>query len=149
MAPMIFAKAILEGKPISIFNNGNMNRDFTYIDDIVNAIYLCCKKPATLDENFDRSSPNPSKSFAPYRLFNIGNSSMVNLNYFVQLLEEAIGREAIKQFKPIEPSDVQSTFADTELLYNWIGFRPSVSIEEGIRKFVDWFLSYHEINKIK
>ncbi len=149
MAPMIFAKAILEGKPISIFNNGNMNRDFTYIDDIVNAISLCCKKPATPDENFNTSSPNPSKSFAPYRLFNIGNRSMVNLNYFVLLLEEAIGREAIKQFKSIEPGDVKSTCANTELLYNWIGFRPSVSIEEGIKKFIDWFLSYYEISKKK
>ena len=149
MAPIIFAKAILECKPISIFNNGDMNRDFTYIDDIVKAISLCCEKPATPDENFNTASPNPSKSFAPYRLFNIGNRSMVNLNYFVLLLEEAIGKKAIKEFKSIEPGDVKSTCADTELLSNWIGFCPGISIEEGIKKFVDWFLSYYEIGKMK
>ena len=133
MAPIIFAKSISEGKPITIFNNGDMNRDFTYIDDIVNAISLCCQKPATPDANFNTKSPNPSKSFAPYRLFNIGNRSMVNLNYFVCLLEEAIGKKAIKKFKSMEPGDVKSTFASTELLYDWIGFAPNVSIEQGLR----------------
>ena len=143
MAPIIFAKAILEGNPIKIFNKGDMDRDFTYIDDIVNAISLCCQKPATPDKEFNTLSPNPSKSFAPYRLFNIGNSSMVNLNYFILLLEQAIGKEAIKEYKLIEPGDVKSTFASTELLYDWIGFKPNVSIEDGIKKFVNWFLSYY------
>ncbi len=143
MAPIIFAKAILEGNPIKIFNKGDMDRDFTYIDDIVNAISLCCKKPAIPDKEFNTLSPNPSKSFAPYRLFNIGNSSMVNLNYFILLLEQAIGKKAIKIYKSIEPGDVKSTFANTELLYDWIGFKPNISIEDGIKKFVNWFLSYY------
>ena len=143
MAPIIFAKSILEGKAISIFNNGDMNRDFTYIDDVVKAIYLCCCKPATPDENFNTLCPVPSKSFAPFRLFNIGNRSMVNLNYFIKLLEQAIGIEAIKEFKPIEPGDVKSTYANSELLNEWIQYEPVISIEVGIKEFVKWFLSYY------
>ncbi len=143
MAPIIFAKSIVEGKAISIFNNGDMNRDFTYIDDVVKAIYLCCCKPATPDKEFNTLYPVPSSSFAPFRLFNIGNRSMVNLNYFIKLLEKAIGKEAIKEFKPIEPGDVKSTYANSELLNEWIQYKPSVSIEEGIKEFVKWFLSYY------
>ena len=143
MAPIIFAKSILEGKAISIFNNGDMNRDFTYIDDVVKAIYLCCRKPATPDKTFNTLCPVPSRSFAPFRLFNIGNRSMVNLNYFIKLLEQAIGIEAIKEFKPIEPGDVKSTYANSELLNEWIQYEPSFSIEEGIKEFVKWFLSYY------
>ena len=143
MAPIIFAKSILDGKPISVFNNGDMNRDFTYIDDVVKAVYLCCSKPATPDENFNTTNPTPSRSFAPFRLFNIGNRSMVNLNYFIKLLEEAIGKKAIKEFKPIEPGDIKSTYSNCELLNEWIQYEPCVSIEEGIKEFVKWFLSYY------
>ena len=143
MAPMIFAKKISEGKPISVFNNGQMGRDFTYIDDVVKAIALCCQKPAFPDERFDAKSSNPSSSFAPYRVFNIGNRSMVNLNNFITLLEDTIGRKAVKEYKPIEPGDVQFTSADTKLIYDWIGFYPETSIEDGVAKFINWFNSYY------
>ncbi len=144
MAPMIFANAILNKEPISIFNYGKMKRDFTYIDDIVEGIYRCCYKKAKTDIHFDRNNPNPSKSFAPYRIFNIGNSNPIELLKFIQLLEDALGTKAIKEFKPIQPGDVIETAAKTDLLEDWIEFRPSISLEEGIVKFAKWFIEFYK-----
>ncbi len=143
MAPMIFAKAILTDKPIKIFNNGKMRRDFTYIDDVVDGIIRCCNKIATPDSNFDFLNPDPSSSFAPHRLFNLGNNSPIGLLDFIGILEDAIGKKAIKEFEPMQPGDVESTAADISKLNDWVGYKPFTSIEEGISKFVKWYRDFY------
>ncbi len=144
MAPMIFANNICNNLPIKVFNNGNMNRDFTYIDDVIEAVYKCCFKPATIDSEFDSLDPNPSSSFAPFRVFNIGNGSPVNLLEFIDLLEKNLGKKAIKDFQPMQDGDVISTHADTAKLQNWIKYSPQTSIEEGVKKFANWYLHYFD-----
>ncbi len=144
MAPMIFAKAISEKKPIKIFNYGNMKRDFTFIDDITEAVVLCCAKPASVNVNFNSLNPDPSSSFCPYRVFNIGNSKPIDLLHFIETLEENLGLEAIKDFQPIQSGDVISTESDTTALEKWIGFKPKVDINVGIKKFADWYKSYYQ-----
>ncbi len=143
MAPMIFANSILNKIPIDVFNYGKMKRDFTYIDDVVTSIISCCIKPAFPDINFDRSRPNPSTSFSPHRIFNVGNSDPIALLKFIELLENALGEKAIKLMKPIQKGDVQETYANTKLLEEWISFKPKVSIERGIIKFAKWYLDYY------
>ena len=143
MAPMIFAKAILSKTPIEVFNFGNMKRDFTYIDDVVDAVVSCCTKPAIADPNFDSKAPNPSTSFSPHRIFNVGNSKPVKLLNFIELLENALGVKAIKILKPIEMGDVKETYANSQLLEDWIKFKPKVSIENGIKLFAKWYLEYY------
>ena len=147
MAPMIFAKSILDKNPIKIFNYGKMKRDFTYIDDVVESIYRCCKKPALPNNNFDSFNPDQSSSFAPFRVFNVGNSNSINLLEFIELLEKSLGIEAIKEFSPIQPGDVVSTYADTSLLKEWIGFSPKTSINDGIKFFAEWFIDYYKKQK--
>ncbi len=142
MAPMIFAKAILERKPISVFNYGNMTRDFTYIDDVVEGVFRCCYKPAIPDLNFDAFSPNPSTSSAPHRIFNLGNSKPTKLLDFISFLEDNLGSKAIKEFKNMQAGDVLSTYADNLKLKEWIDFEPKTSIKEGIEKFSEWYLRY-------
>ena len=139
MAPMLFAKAILAGEPIRVFNQGRMRRDFTYIDDIVNGVIACADKPASADPSFDTAAPDPATSWAPHRLFNIGNSQPVQLLYFIDLLERALGRQAIRDLQPMQPGDVEATAADTSLLEAWVGFRPSTSIEVGVESFARWY----------
>ncbi len=140
MAPMIFAKSILKDRPINIYNNGDMKRDFTYIDDIVKAVYKCSLKSPEKDENFDLLNPNPATSFAPHKIFNIGNSSPVNLLSFIDLMEEKLGKKAIKIFKPLQPGDVLETSADTTKLEKWINYKPQTEIDFGVEKFAKWFL---------
>ena len=140
MAPMLFAKAILAGEPIRVFNQGRMRRDFTYIDDIVEGVVRCLDKPATPDPAFDRSAPDPSTSWAPHRLFNIGNAQSEELLDFIGLLERALGREAIKHFEPLQPGDVEATAADTTALETWVGFRPDTPLAEGVERFAAWYL---------
>ena len=123
MAPMIFSKAIMEGKPIEVFNFGKMKRDFTFIDDVVQGIYKCCKKPATSDVAFDYMNPNPSTSYAPHRIFNLGNNSTTELLYFIELLEKNLGKKAKMVLKPMQNGDVTETSADTTLLNKWIGYK--------------------------
>ncbi|MDP4707552.1 MAG: NAD-dependent epimerase [Cyanobium sp. MAG_237] len=139
MAPMLFAKAILAGEPIRVFNQGRMRRDFTYIDDIVTGVIACADKPASADPSFDTAAPDPATSWAPHRLFNIGNSQPVQLLYFIDLLERALGRQAIRDLQPMQPGDVEATAADTSLLEAWVGFRPSTSIEAGVERFARWY----------
>jgi UDP-glucuronate 4-epimerase len=139
MAPMLFAKALLAGEPIRVFNHGRMRRDFTYIDDIVTGVIACADKPASADSNFDPAAPDPATSWAPHRLFNIGNSEPVELLYFIDLLERALGRQAIRDLQPMQPGDVEATAADTSLLEAWVGFRPSTSIEVGVERFARWY----------
>ena len=139
MAPMIFANSIIKEEPISIFNYGDMLRDFTYIDDIIEGIFRCCYKPATSCENFDFLNPKPSKSFAKHRIFNIGNNKPVQLLEFVEAIETSLGKKAIKEFKPMQMGDVKNTFANVDLLKDWVDFQPKTSIEEGVSLFINWF----------
>jgi UDP-glucuronate 4-epimerase len=141
MAPMLFAKAILAGEPIRVFNRGRMRRDFTYIDDIVAGVIACVDKPASADSAFDASAPDPATSWAPHRLFNIGNSEPVELLRFIELLEQALGRPAIRDLQPMQPGDVQATAADTHLLEAWVGLRPATPIELGVERFAKWLLT--------
>ena len=143
MAPMLFARAILAGEPIKVFNHGKMQRDFTYIDDIVEGVLRCCDKPATANLDFDPLHPDPATAAAPHRVFNIGNSQPTELLRFIEIMEEALGRKAIKVFQPMQPGDVVATAADTEALEQWIGFKPVTSIEKGIDQFTSWFQTYH------
>ena len=139
MAPMLFARAILAGEPIRVFNHGRMRRDFTYIDDIAEGVIRCLDKPATPDPGFDAAHPDPATSWAPHRLFNIGNSQPVELLHFIDLLEQALGRKAIRQLEPMQPGDVEATAADTRLLEQWVGFAPATPLEQGIERFARWY----------
>ena len=142
MAPMLFARAILAGEPIKVFNHGRMQRDFTYIDDIVEGVIRCCDKPATANPDFDALRPDPATASAPHRLFNIGNSQPTDLMRFITVMEQALGREAVKDFQPMQPGDVVATAADTHALERWVGFRPSTSIETGVSLFARWYRDY-------
>ena len=142
MAPMLFARAILAGEPIKVFNHGKMQRDFTYIDDIVEGIVRCCDKPATLNSEFDPLDPDPATAAAPHRVFNIGNSQPIELLRFIEVMEQALGQVAIKDFQPMQPGDVLSTAADTSALENWINFKPTTTIENGIHQFAEWYFKY-------
>ena len=144
MAPMLFARAILAGEPIRVFNHGAMQRDFTYIDDIVEGVIRCLDKPATANPHFNPLAPDPATAAAPHRLFNIGNSQPVPLLRFIELLEQALGREAIRDLQPIQPGDVPSTAADTSALEAWVDFRPSTPIETGVARFASWYRDYTE-----
>ena len=143
MALFLFTKAIVAGTPIDVYNNGNMMRDFTYIDDIVESIIRLLPKPPTANISFDTSHPDSSSSWAPYQVFNIGNSSPVPLMDYIDALELSLGKKAIKKFLPIQPGDVPATSADTEKLSNWIDFRPSTKIEYGVSKFVSWYRDFY------
>lgn len=145
MALFLFTKAILEGKPIDVYNHGKMKRDFTYVDDIVEGIVRLLPKAPKGNKAWNGSAPDPATSFAPYRVFNIGNNKPVELLRFIEVLEEKLGRKAVKNFMPIQPGDVPETYADIEALENAIGFRPLASIEEGIGNFVTWYKKYYKI----
>ena len=145
MAPMLFAKAILAGEPIKVFNHGKMQRDFTYIDDIVEGVLRCCDKPATANAAFDPLHPDPATAAAPHRVFNIGNSQPTELLRFIAVMEQAFGREAIKDFQPMQPGDVVATAADTSALEQWVGFKPSTSIETGVDAFARWYRDYFNV----
>src|SRR5699024_2039954 len=138
MAYFSFAKDILAGNTIKVFNEGNMQRDFTYIDDIVDGIVRLIDKAPQPNENWDRENPDPSSSYAPYKVYNIGNNQPVKLMDFIQTLEKHLGIEAKKEFLPMQPGDVQATFADIEDLQKTTGFEPSTTIDDGLKKFVDW-----------
>ncbi|MDW8331645.1 MAG: NAD-dependent epimerase [Cyclobacteriaceae bacterium] len=146
MALFLFTKAILEGRPIDVYNYGRMKRDFTYIDDIVEGLVRLLPRIPQPDANWSGMHPDPATSFAPYRLYNIGNNSPVELMRFIEVLEEKLGRKAEKNFLPIQDGDVPETYADVNDLMRDTGFRPSTSIEEGIGKFVEWYKSFYGIN---
>ena len=145
MAPMLFARAILAGEPIKVFNGGQMQRDFTYIDDIAEGVIRCLDKPASADPDFDPLHPDPATAAVPHRLFNIGNSQPIALMRFIEVLEQALGREAIRDFQPMQPGDVLATAADTSALEAWVGFRPSTSIEAGVENFARWYRGYYGV----
>ena len=143
MAPMLFANAIKNKLPIKVFNYGKMKRDFTYIDDVVEAIYRCCLKPATADEQFDALNPSPATSKAPHRIFNLGNNNSVELLTFINILEKEMGLEAEKEFVKMQQGDVEETAANTEYLSQWINFAPNTSLQVGIKNFVKWFIDFY------
>lgn len=144
MAAYLFTKAIMEERPIDVFNHGQMRRDFTYIDDIIAALVRLIDVTATPDENFDLQHPDPSTSpTAPYRIYNIGNSEPETLERYIEVIEECIGRKAVKNYLELQPGDVVETFADISGLQRAIGFRPQTSIEKGLRHFVNWYRAYH------
>ena len=142
MAPMIFADAMLREQPINVFNYGKMSRDFTYIDDVIDAIYKCCLKTPYSNVHFHDARPEPSTSFAPHRIFNVGSNNPINLLDFIELLETSLCVKAIKKMKPMQPGDVKSTFADIDRLKDWVNFIPKTSLNEGISKFATWYKEY-------
>ena len=145
MALFLFTKAILAGEPIKVFNYGKMQRDFTYIDDIVEGVVRTLDRPAEPDAGFDPQAPNPGTSRAPYRVFNIGNQGPVELMAFIEAIEEALGITAKKDLLPIQPGDVPATFSDVSALSAWTGFTPGTPIKEGVAKFVAWYREYFRI----
>ena len=145
MAMWIFTSRILAGEPIPVFNHGRMQRDFTYIDDIVEGVMRCCDKPATTNPDFDPLQPDPATAAAPHRVFNIGNSQPTELLRFIEVMEQALGCEAIKIFQPMQPGDVVATAANTSALEDWVGFRPSMPIEVGVDRFAQWYRSFYSV----
>lgn len=145
MAYFLFTKDILDGKDIKIFNQGNMKRDFTYIDDIVDGVLNVIKKPPIGNIEWDRNNPEPSTSYAPYRIYNIGNNKPVNLMDFINILEKHLGKEANKEFLPMQQGDVEETFADIDDLTRDFGFKPSICLDKGIENFVNWYKEFYKI----
>jgi len=145
MAYYKFTDAIANGRPIDVYNNGEMERDFTYIDDIVEGVYRLLWKAPRGNPSWDGANPDPGSSSAPYRIFNIGNNSPVSLMRFIGLIEEALGRKATLNLLPMQPGDVKTTFADIDDLLGEVGYRPSTPIETGIKRFIDWYMDYHRV----
>ena len=146
MALFLFTKAILEGKPIDVFNYGKMRRDFTYIDDITEGVIRVIDKIPGPDPDWSGDNPDPAASYAPYKLYNIGNNNPVELMKFIEVLENCLGKKAEKNLVAIQPGDVPATYADADNLIRDVGFKPSTSIEEGISKFIRWYKEYYKIS---
>jgi len=145
MALFLFTEAILAGKPINVFNNGLMQRDFTYIDDIVEGIVRVMDRPAAPDPSWDSNSPDPATSSAPYRVYNIGNNNPVQLGRFIEVLEDCLGRKAVKNLLPMQSGDLPATAADISDLARDVGFSPDTPIETGIARFVAWYRHYYQV----
>ena len=143
MALFLFTKAILEDKPIQVFNHGKMLRDFTYIDDIVEGVVRVIDAVPTPNSEWSGDTPDPGTSYKPYRIFNIGNNNPVELTRFIEAIETALGKEAEKNFMDIQPGDVAATYANIDDLYNAVGFKPETTIEHGIQKFIAWYRRYY------
>jgi len=142
MALFLFTKAILERRPIDVFNHGQMVRDFTYVDDIVEGVVRVLDRNATPGEGYDTAQPDPALSNVPYRVFNIGNNSPVKLMEFIDAIEQAVGHPAEKRFLPLQAGDVPATFADVSELMEWTGFRPATPVAAGVKNFVRWYREY-------
>jgi len=147
MAPMLFTDAILNNRPIKVFNNGKMSRDFTYIDDIVDGIIKVIDNPAQANENWDAKDPEISSSSAPYRLYNIGNNAPLPLMEFIETIEETLGKKAEKNFMPMQDGDVVSTYADVSGLIENFGYKPDTNLKDGIKEFVKWYKEFYGENK--
>ncbi|MDC2991017.1 GDP-mannose 4,6-dehydratase [Prochlorococcus sp. AH-736-F23] len=147
MAPMIFAKAILDKQPINVFNNGDMFRDFTYIDDVIETMFRLIDKPARKNLEYSHDNCNPSESWAPYKILNVGNSGKVSLMNFIEILENELGEKSKKNFVEMQKGDVKSTSAETESIEKWTGFKPNTKFEKGIKEFANWFKLYYQKNE--
>ncbi len=145
MALFLFTKAILENRPIDVFNNGNMKRDFTYIEDIVTGVLKVLDNPPAGNREWKGENPDPSSSPAPYKIYNIGNNSPVNLMDYISAIEKAIGKEAIKNYMPMQAGDVPATWANVDDLVDDFGYAPSVEVEDGVKRFVKWYFDYFKI----
>ena len=145
MALFLFTKNIIEGKPIDVFNYGNHRRDFTYVDDIARGVIASMDTVATPDPDWDSENPDPATSRAPYRIYNIGNNRPVELMHYIEVLEDCLGRKAEKNLLPLQPGDVPDTYADSQSLVDAVGYKPSTPVEEGVAKFVEWYLEYHNV----
>jgi UDP-glucuronate 4-epimerase len=145
MALFLFTRAILEGKPIDVFNYGKMRRDFTFVDDIVEGVFRVMNSIPAGNSAWSGAKPDPGTSYAPYKIYNIGNNSPVELIRFIEVLEKKLGTEAQKNLLPMQPGDVPATYADVDDLMQDVGFKPATSIEEGISRFVDWYRGYYKV----
>jgi UDP-glucuronate 4-epimerase len=145
MALFLFTKAIIEGRPINVFNHGKMIRDFTYIDDIAEGVVRVLDRTATGDPAYDPDKADPARSSAPYRVFNIGNHAPIQLMSFIEAIEQSVGQEAVKNFMPMQDGDVPATHADVEELAAWTDFRPAMPVPEGIQRFVAWYRDYYKV----
>ena len=145
MALFLFTRAMLAGEPIQVFNHGQMVRDFTYIDDIVESLLRVLDRPAEPDPAFDTAEPDPASSWAPYRVFNIGNSNPTPLLDYIEAIEAALGITAEKQLRPMQPGDVPATAADTTALEAWTGFKPNTPVREGVARFVAWYRRFYNV----
>jgi len=143
MSPSLFAGAILRNEAINVFNEGKMQRDFTYIDDIVEGVIRVIDKVAEPNEKYDKSAPDPATSYAPYRVYNIGNNEPVELMEFIETIEDAVGKKAEKNMMGMQDGDVVATFANIDALIDAVGFKPATPLKDGIQKFVDWYKKYH------
>ena len=143
MSIFLFTKKILAGQPIDVFNHGKHRRDFTYIDDICEGVVRITDQVATPDPDWSAANPEPSSSNAPYRLYNIGNNAPVELMRLIEIIEDALGQKAQKNFLPLQPGDVEATYADIDALQQAVGFRPATSIEDGVKRFIDWYRAYY------
>ncbi|UCI07145.1 NAD-dependent epimerase [Mesorhizobium sp. B1-1-8] len=145
MALFLFTRAILAGEPIDVFNHGNMQRDFTYIDDIVEGLVRVMEHPATSNPDWKSAAPDPATSSAPYRIHNIGGNAPVQLNRLIEVLEETLGRKAIRNLMPLQPGDVPATYADVSSLEEATGFKPEIPVEIGIPRFVEWYREFYRV----
>jgi len=145
MALFVFTKAILNDEPIKVFNYGKMERDFTYIDDIIEGVIRVISNPPKPNKNYDKLNPNPGTSYAPYKIYNIGNNKPVQLMEFIETLEKHLGKKAQKEYLPLQAGDVPKTYADVDDLIRDVGFKPDTSIDEGIGKFVKWYREYYQV----
>ena len=144
MALFLFTKSILNSEPIKVFNYGKMTRDFTYIDDIVESIMRLIKKPPSTDKYFDTSNPKTDRSWAPHRIFNIGNSNPNSLTDYINAIEDTLNIKAKKEFLPMQPGDVASTFSDCTSLESYINYKPNTQISKGVREFIKWYKTFYE-----
>jgi len=145
MAYFLFTKAIFSGKPIKVFNNGDMRRDFTYIDDIIEGVVRVIGHPPKANPDWDRGRPDPGSSWAPYKVYNIGNNQQETLMRFIEVLEDCLGKKAEKEFLPMQPGDVRQTYADVDDLARDVGFKPATTIEDGLGRFVAWYREYYRV----
>ena len=145
MAPMIFTESIIKNKPINIFNNGNMERDFTYIDDVAEIIIRLIKKPAIANKNFNFRNPCPDSSWCKHKIFNVGNSNKIQLMDFITEIEKVLDIKAKKIFLPMQKGDVQSTFSNSDSIENWVSFKPATPISQGVKKFILWYKNFYQI----
>ncbi|MFW1642251.1 NAD-dependent epimerase [Acinetobacter guillouiae] len=145
MALFKFTKNIIEDQPIPVFNHGNHTRDFTFISDIVEGVIRSSDQIAQPDPNWDSKNPDPSTSYAPFRIFNIGNNNPVKLIEYIHAIEKALGKEAILELLPLQPGDVPDTFADSSALEQMVGYKPSVSVDDGVKQFVDWYRDFYQV----
>jgi UDP-glucuronate 4-epimerase len=144
MALFLFTKNILEGKPIDVFNHGHHKRDFTFVEDIAEGVVRACDRVATPNAQWSGDNPDPATSSAPFRIYNIGNNAPVELGRYIEVLEDCLGKKAVKNMLPLQAGDVPDTFADVEDLVRDVGYKPATPVEVGIRRFVDWYLEYYK-----